>query len=297
MTDPAPVPTHAPTPVLTSGFAALAADYDLILSDVWGVVHNGVMATQEACDALERFRAGGGTVVLISNAPRPGDAVREHLRQLKVPASTHDGIVTSGDVTRALVAGRPGQSLYHLGPQRDASLFAGLDVAFAPAKSAEYVVCSGLFDDETETPDDYRESLGGMAQRRLTMICANPDIVVERGDRLLFCAGALAELYGEMGGEVIYTGKPHGPIYQQALAVAREARGKAVPPARVIAVGDSIRTDVTGADANGLDCVFVTAGIHAEELGGHDTPDMARLRELFATAGVAPRAVMRRLRW
>ena len=292
-----------PAPILLPGFAALAADYDVVLSDVWGVVHNGVVATPEACDALQRFRAGGGTVVLISNAPRPGDAVRAHLGQLKVPESAYDGIVTSGDVTRALVAGRPGQSLYHLGPQRDASLFAGLDVAFRAGR--ERRICGVLGPVRRRDRDARRLSRSAWPHDAKAPHDAVRQSRYRGGTRhkaAVYCAGALADLYADMGGEVIYTGKPHGPIYRQALAVAQTGRNNAPhantkPQPRVIAVGDSIRTDVTGADANGLDCIFVTAGIHAEELGGHETPDMAKLGGLFAAAGVAPRAVMRRLRW
>jgi HAD superfamily hydrolase (TIGR01459 family) len=235
--------------------------------------------------------------VLISNAPRPGKQVIHFLDHLKVIREAYDGIVTSGDVTVAVVAGRPGQTLFHLGPERDHSIFAGLDVTFVPVETADYVVCSGLFDDETETAEDYREVLGRMRARGLFMVCANPDVVVERGDRLVYCAGAIADLYKTMGGEVLYAGKPYRPIYDQALAEAENAHGKATPLARVLAIGDSVRTDVAGAATLGVDCLFLTAGIHAEELGGRDTPDPAVLGAIFAGANVAPKAVMRRLVW
>ena len=284
-------------PAFRDRFSELASAYDVILSDVWGVVHNGVAAMPEAGEALARFRKGGGTVVLISNAPRPGKQVIHFLDHLGVIRDAYDGIVTSGDVTVAVVAARPGQTLFHVGPERDHSIFAGLDVTFAPLETADYVVCSGLFDDETETAEDYRELLGRMRTRGLFMVCANPDVVVERGDRLVYCAGAIADLYKTMGGEVLYAGKPYRPIYDQALAEAESAHGKATPLARVLAIGDSVRTDVAGAATLGVDCLFLTAGIHAEELGGRDTPDPAVLRTIFAGANVAPKAVMRRLVW
>ena len=268
-----------------------------MLSDVWGVVHNGVKAFPEACDVLARFRVGGGTVILITNAPRPGDIVMRMLDRLGVARAAYDGIVSSGDVTRGVIAARANESVFHLGPERDHSIFAGLDVRFAPVETADYVVCSGLFNDETETPEDYRALLGTIRARGLVMVCANPDVVVERGDRLVYCAGAIADLYGALGGEVLYAGKPHRPIYQQAVGKAVAARGKNVALGRVLAIGDSVRTDLKGAQTFGIDCLFVTTGIHADELGSRDNPDAGALGTIFASAGTAPKAVMRRLAW
>lgn len=287
----------APSPAFTSHFGTMASNYDAVLSDVWGVVHNGVVATPEACDALERFRAQGGTVVLITNAPRPGEVViRTMLDPLKVPRAAYDGIISSGDVTRALITARGDQRVFHIGPPRDLPMFAGLEARVSPLDSADYVVCSGLTDDTVETPDDYRDLIAKMRARNLPMICANPDIVVERGDALIYCAGAIADRYAEAGGEVTYAGKPYRPIYEQALAIAQSARG-AHDRKRVLAIGDSIRTDLKGAEAFGIDCLFVTAGIHAEELGERDNPDAAAVRGIFSKAGVYPKAVMRRLAW
>jgi HAD superfamily hydrolase (TIGR01459 family) len=277
---------------ITEHFATLAGDYDVLLSDIWGVVHNGVTAYAAACDALVRFRAKGGRVILITNAPRPSDVVAHQLAALHVPREAYDGIVSSGDVTRAVIRSRAGQSVFHLGPERDKPVFAGLEVRFAPLESADYVVCTGLDDDEVETPDDYRARFETMRARNLFMVCANPDVVVERGSTLVYCAGALADLYAGMGGEVLYAGKPHRPIYDQALALAP---GHAL--ARVLAIGDSVRTDLTGAHAFGVDFLFVTAGIHGQELGARDNPDNAILRKLFTAAGRPPKAVMHALAW
>jgi HAD superfamily hydrolase (TIGR01459 family) len=278
-------------------FSDLAPDYDVLLCDVWGVVHNGVAAFPEACEALSRFRGGGGTVVLVTNAPRPGDAVGRILDRMGAPREAYDGITSSGDVTRSIIASRPGQRAFHLGPQRDVPMFTGLDVVMSPLETADYVVCSGLFDDTTETPETYRGMLETMRARALFMVCANPDIVVERGATLVYCAGAIADLYVTLGGEVLFCGKPHAPIYEAALATAAAARGQPTPRARILAIGDSVRTDLTGAAAFGLDCLFVTAGIHAEELGHRDDPDRKALDDIFAAAGIAPKAVMRRLVW
>jgi HAD superfamily hydrolase (TIGR01459 family) len=285
-------------PPIIDHFATLAAGYDVVLSDVWGVVHNGVAATPAACDALGRFRANGGTVVLITNAPRPGEVVASiTLDRFGVPRTAYDGIVSSGDVTRALVAARAGQRLFHIGPPRDLPIFDGLDAPIAPLESADYAVCSGLTDDTVETPQDYHELIERMRVRSLPMICANPDVVVERGDKLVYCAGAIADLYAAAGGEVIFAGKPYRPIYDQAVAIAQAAHGAPVAHHRIVAIGDSVRTDLKGAAAFGIDCVFVTAGIHAEELGGRDKPNAAALSDIFAAAGLFPKAVMRQLAW
>ena len=214
-------------PPFIAHFATLAGDYDVALCDVWGVVHNGVVAAPEACDALTRFRERGGTVVLITNAPRPGERVaRTILDRLGVPSAAYDGIISSGDVTRALIAARAGARVFHIGPERDLPLFDGLDSPMAPLERADYVVCSGLLDDTVETPRDYEELVARMHARALPMICANPDVVVERGDKLVYCAGAIADLYAAAGGDVVYAGKPYRPIYEQALA---SRRGRARP--------------------------------------------------------------------
>ncbi len=287
----------AATPTLLPHFSSLAPDYDVLLCDVWGVVHNGIAALPEACDALMRARARGAVVVMITNAPRPREAVAGQLRHFHVPSETWDAIVSSGDVTRRVVEARHGKSVHVIGPERDRPIFSGLNVKFAPLETADYVVCTGLLDDDTETPDDYRERLQAMLARKLFMVCANPDVVVERGERLVYCAGAIADLYATMGGEVLYAGKPYRPIYDLALERAAEAAGREVPLSRVLAIGDSLRTDLKGARTAGVDFLFMTAGIHAEELGGRETPDMAALNSAFVAAGDVPKAVMRRLAW
>jgi HAD superfamily hydrolase (TIGR01459 family) len=284
-------------PPFTDHFAALASGYDVVLCDVWGVVHNGEVASRDACDALTRFRRQGGTIVLVTNAPRPGAVVTRMLDRLEVPRDAYDGIVSSGDVTRALMAARAGQRVFHIGPERDLPIFEGLDLRIAPVDSADYVLCSGLFDDTVETPQDYAALVATMRGRQLLMICANPDVVVERGEQLVYCAGAVADVYAAAGGEVLYAGKPYRPIYEQALATAQATRGRPAAPHRVLAIGDSVRTDLMGAAAFGIECLFVTGGIHAEELGGREAPDAGALGDIFAAAGAYPKAVMRRLAW
>ena len=267
---------------------------EIILSDIWGVVHNGLESFPEACEALHTFRQQGGTVILITNAPRPADSVQRQLRKLGVADETYDAIVSSGDLTRHFVAEHPGKKIHWVGPERDSSIHRGLDAPLTPLEQADYIICTGLFDDETESAEDYRAMMQQARERKLPLVCANPDIVVERGDRLIYCAGAIAELYRELGGEVVFYGKPHRPIYERAMALAAERRGQSVPLDRVLAIGDSVRTDLTGALGFGIDCLFVTRGIHSEEFEGIDQLDAASVKELF---GHPPRALTRELRW
>jgi HAD superfamily hydrolase (TIGR01459 family) len=272
----------------------LVAGVDVVLSDIWGVVHNGLASFPEACEALHTFRARGGAVILITNAPRPADSVQRQLRKLGVADDIYDSIVSSGDLTRNFVTSRLGQSMYWIGPERDNSIYRGLDAKFAPLEQADYIVCTGPFDDETESAEDSREMMMQALARKLTLVCANPDIVVERGDRLIYCAGAIAELYRELGGDVVFYGKPHRPIYDQAIALAKAKLGTETPLSRVLAIGDSVRTDLAGAHSYGIDCLFVTRGIHAGEFEGIERMDSIAVKELF---GHPPKALMRELRW
>ncbi len=285
-----------------AGLGELAGGYDAALCDVWGVLHNGREAFRAASDALVEFRRGGGVVVLLTNAPRPNPPIREQVLRLGVSPDAFDAIVTSGDVTVRLIAERIELPVRHIGPERDLSLFeeaarqAGAQPRLTGAEEAAYALCTGLFDDETETPEDYRERLSAMAARKLPFICANPDLIVHRGSKTIFCAGALAKLYGEVGGEPIYAGKPHAPIYRVALAAAESALGRTLSVSRTLAIGDGMRTDIAGAAAQGLDTLFVSAGIHHGEVHGDEsleTPEA--LERLFARERLWPSATIERL--
>ncbi|MBA1158442.1 TIGR01459 family HAD-type hydrolase [Microvirga mediterraneensis] len=256
-------------PAHVEGLQSLADRYDLVLCDVWGVLHNGIKAYEAASDALTRFRAGGGRVVLVSNAPRPGASVGTQLDGFGVPRTAYDAIVTSGDLTRLAIEERIDRIVHHIGPPRDMPIYDGLDVRFGSVDEADYVVCSGFDNDEEETVEDYRPTLEAMLRRDLLMVCANPDLIVERGHMILPCAGTIALAYEEMGGKVFYAGKPHGPVYDRALSVAAGLNGRAVSKDRVLAVGDAIRTDIAGAVGYGIDSLMIARGIHAEELGLH----------------------------
>jgi HAD superfamily hydrolase (TIGR01459 family) len=289
----------AQLPPVVDALAPLAQRYDLFLCDVWGVVHNGVAAFPAANEALTRARAAGVTVIMISNAPRPGAVVKKQIGRYGVPASAYDDVATSGDVTREELAARPGARVFHLGAVRDLPNYEGLDVTLVDLDHADLVVCTGPFHDETETPDDYRELLARIKARDLLLICANPDIVVERGDRLIWCAGALAAIYDELGGKTIYAGKPYAPIYKTCFARATALRGREVPRSRVLAIGDGLKTDLLGAARQKIDCLFITRGIHAADFGLDDRGGMDRdkLARAFAEAGAAPVAIMRELIW
>ncbi|MFD1695311.1 TIGR01459 family HAD-type hydrolase [Roseibium aestuarii] len=288
----------ASSPLLVSGLRDLASEYDGILSDVWGVLHNGVSAFSAAHEALTAYRQeAGGAVVLITNAPRPNEPIREQLAHLGVPQTAFDDIVTSGDVTRELLATHPGAKVFHMGPERDLTLYDGLDVTLTGEDDADLIGCTGLFDDENETPDDYRDQLQRLAARGLPFVCANPDIVVERGDRLIWCAGALGRLYEDFGGPLSIVGKPHKPIYDSAKGRLARIKGAALDESRILAVGDGLPTDIRGADSQGLDVLFVTAGIHASDFGPADQPDEALIRRRLAEEGLSARAAIPRLVW
>lgn len=280
---------------LPAGFAELAPSIEVLICDVWGVVHNGQSAHPAACAALERFRSGGGVVVMVSNSPRPSPDVIVQMAGLGVGRGAFDAIITSGDVTRGLIGERAGQTLVHIGPERDLSLFAGLDMRFAGAADADYCVCTGFRDDETETPEDYADMLAAMAARGLTMICANPDLIVERGDRLIPCAGAMAQAYEKRGGVAIYAGKPHPPVYERALGLAASVLGREPDRARVKAIGDAIRTDIAGAQAMGFESILLLEGIHWGDVGQEAWRDAHG--EWLAAQSVRPTYVMRKLVW
>ena len=291
MTQPESIP-------LIDGLSTLVSRYDLILCDVWGVLHNGVSAYPKAADALSRFRDGGGLVVLISNAPRPGPSITAQLDEFGVSRSAYDAILTSGDLTRLAIEERPGQVLHHIGPPRDLPIFEGLDLRFGPIEEADYVVCSGFDYDERETIDDYASRLEAMRARELPMICANPDLVVERGEIIVPCAGTIALAYEQMGGSVFYAGKPHRPVYERALAVGAGLKGQAVSKERVLAIGDAIRTDIVGAVSFGIDALMVARGIHTRELNLHLGPLVSQhVQDWVALQTARPTAITDVLAW
>jgi len=285
-------------PPILSAAGALLGGYDVILCDVWGVVHNGRDAFTTACTALERFRRGGGTVVLLSNAPVPNDAVAAMLDWRRVPRSAYDVIVSSGDIALSHVV-RHGYVRHHaVGPlDRDAALFRRLPGKPVALADADSIVCSGLADDETETAESYRPLLEVALARRLPFVCANPDLVVDVAGRLYICAGAIAAIYEEMGGSVFWAGKPHAPAYAAALARAADIRGIPTPLRRTLAIGDALRTDLRGAERAGIDAMFIGAGIHRHDCMTADELDPDKLARLFAPGSPRAIAAMPVLAW
>jgi HAD superfamily hydrolase (TIGR01459 family) len=293
--------SHVP---FIAGLREIAEDYDAILCDGWGVLIDGRRHFPEAAEALKRFRAKGGTVVLITNASRPDEEVRRQLLGLGVPQDCFDDLVSAGELALREIVARDGQAVYHLGPARDDGLFReaarrlGAPIMRVGPESADYVVCTGLFDERNETPADYDEQLATLKARDLTMLCANPDIVVAIGNDLVYCAGALAERYAAIGGRVLTFGKPRAPIYAAALERLKILHGGEVDKSRALAIGDGAFTDLAGAGRAGLDCLFIIHGVHREELhpeGG--ALDETALESLFTRAGARPKALARELFW
>lgn len=288
-----------------TGLQAFADRYDVLLCDLWGVMHDGCEVFRPAVVALERFRAKGGTVVFITNAPRPREPVLAQIAGLGLPDAAFDAIVTSGDVTIAAIAARGPRPIYHIGPPRDRALFdamtrqSGRSPTLTTLAEAELVVVTSLSDDCTETPADYADQLAAMRARKLPLICANPDIVVHVGEQLIYCGGALAQAYEALGGETVLAGKPHAPIYEAALALAGRHRAQPLDRRRVLAIGDGLVTDGVGAARQDLDFLFVTSGIHRDDL--HPGPaaplDEQRYAEAVAVLARAPVAAVQHLSW
>ncbi len=279
-------------------FAEIAPRYRAMLCDLWGCYHNGLTPYAEAVAALRAYRAAGGIVLLLTNAPRPVEGVRRFLAGIGAPEDTHDGVLSSGEVcARAIRAGRHGRRLLYLGPDRDTGMLEASEAEAVDVGRAEAILCTGLRDDRTETPETYAEEMADWRARGLPMLCANPDIVVDRGEERLYCAGALAQAYAEIGGEVAYFGKPHAPVYAAALEALAEIAGEPLAPEEVVGVGDGILTDVAGAAEAGMATVFVTGGIAAPELGPDPlSPDPERLAAFLSAQGQTPTHWVSRLR-
>jgi HAD superfamily hydrolase (TIGR01459 family) len=279
------------------GLSSIASNYDAALSDVWGVLHNGIAAHASACEALVNFRAAGRRVVLITNAPRPSASVIALLDRLGVPREAYDAIVSSGDITRGMLEGYRGRIIHYVGPPRENdALFDGLDITLGPAEAADAVVVTDL-DTDDDTPDMYEERIALWRRRNLPLIAANPDRVVEHGERIIYCGGAVADLYEAHGGRILMAGKPYRPIYKEAQRLAEEAAGHPLERRRILAIGDSVRTDAIGAANYDLDLMFITGSIHAEELDAFGKPDPAAIRALVAPSGANLAGFMPRLAW
>lgn len=262
------------------------------LVDIWGVLHNGVAAFPSAIHALRTYRNQRGHVLLISNAPRPAARVAEQLIKLGVPNDAYDGIITSGDVTRGLLEKAGAVPALHIGPARDLGIYDGLALTLSAEADAQLIVCTGLFDDTNETAENYRVQLSRLAVRQAPMLCANPDLMVERGNQIIPCAGAIAALYETLGGAVTYAGKPHAPIYTAALHRVAQSIGRHPQPSEVLCIGDGLLTDIKGAHAQGLPMLFIASGVHVA-----DGLTTEALDQLFATTPYRPMGAQAVLTW
>jgi HAD superfamily hydrolase (TIGR01459 family) len=288
-----------PVPRLISGLSEIAPGHDALICDIWGVLHDGRSVFPAAADALTRFRVERGPVILLTNAPRTPAEVAAQCASYGVPADCYDAIVSSGGAAREELERRSRQGtvpLYYIGPDRDLPMIQGLDISRTGIDQAKVALCIGLVDDLNETPDDYGDVLKAMRARGLTMLCANPDIKVLRGSRMIWCGGALARDYELLGGRVIYYGKPHAAMYEAALAKAGRAAEtvQRQRPKAPLAIGDGLFTDVKGANDAGLDVLFVADGIHGEEIEPYT---QAHLADLFQRNNLTAAAATRSLRW
>lgn len=285
-------------PAILEHAAPLMMERDVIFCDVWGVVHNGVTAFENACRALETFRAGGGTVILVSNAPVPKHRVADMLDSRHVPRSAWDDIVSSGDIALAHVTERNYQRLYCIGPRdRDAALFSILPGRAVELSDAEAIICTGLNDDRRETPEDYHDVLERALAHRVPFVCANPDLIVDVGGTLLYCAGAIADLYERMGGEIYWAGKPYLNAYETAHRKAEALRNTNVEKSRILVIGDALRTDIKGAENYGCDALFIASGIHRHETVDGIDLSATKLADLFGPGAPPAVGAMIELAW
>ncbi len=289
------------TPIIPA-LAEIAPRYDVLFCDLWGCLHNGVAVFPAAVTALQDFRKAGGTVILVTNSPRPSRSVAAQLEGLGAPADCYDDIASSGDAAQAaMAAGLYGRKVYHIGPQRDLPFFSDADgtpyeIERVPLEEAEGIICTGLFDDRTETPTDYRLTIATGVNRGLKLLCANPDVIVDVGETRIYCAGAIAEAYAKAGGTSHYYGKPHAPIYQLARQRAEAVRGEEIRDAHILCIGDGINTDIRGAVGEGLDALFVTGGLAANETNTTDQPEQAKLDDFLKASSLSATAAIGFLR-
>ena len=280
-------------PLLIKGLHEIANDYNAILCDVWGVLHNGHDPFAGADRALAQFREAGGKVLLLSNAPRPGTAVVARLDEIGVSREAYDDILTSGDVARALLAdrGQQSQTCHHIGPAKDADLLAGIDIQFTGIDEADFILLSGMNDDTVDTPEDYLSAMDTWHARDLQLVCANPDRQVQFGDRVIYCAGAVAEIYEQNGGDVVWLGKPYQPVYERARAQLNDMLD-AHP--RILAIGDGPKTDIPGAQRAGIDALFISGGLASAFQNLHTAEQIGAVLDAENTHALA---AMRHLVW
>lgn len=283
----------SPVPQPVAGLAALRESYNALLCDVWGVLHNGRQAFDGAYDCLKNWRDGGGKVLLLSNAPRPGRTVAAQLDRMGVAGDAFDAVLTSGDVAQQMTLQRikDGQRCFHVGPDKDMDLIDDAKIPLSGLEEADFILFTGMYDDDVETPDDYRDMMATWQARNLPVLCANPDRKVQMADKVIYCAGAVAELYEQAGGEVVWLGKPYLPVYTQA----RKKLAAMLDEPKILAVGDGPKTDIPGAANAGLDALFISGGLAGASGHAIDTPE--EIAALLAEENTFAHYAMRHLVW
>jgi len=285
---------------LITSLSQISDRYDALFVDLWGCLHNGMRPFPDAVAALARYKESGGKVILLTNAPRPKPSVIKQLDKIGVPSTIWDDVVSSGDAAQAaMLSGVVGRKVYHIGPDKDEGFFTQISSDLADLgtvervslEEAEGIVCTGPFDEQTETPQDYHQPFLYAKTKGLKLLCANPDIVVDMGETRIYCAGALAAYFTEIGGESLYFGKPYPPIYD--LARRRlNALGGDVEPSRILAIGDGIRTDIKGAIGEDIDSLFLTAGLAAAQTQTDGAPNPEKLDAFLNTEKFDPTFTM-----
>lgn len=271
----------------------ISQNYDIILCDIWGVIHNGQKLFSGSISALQKARENGIKVILLTNSPRPSLSVIEHMQSLGLFKKFWDHIVTSGDLTHHLIAQGP-RNIFFIGEKKDLVLFEGLDIQIVGEQDAETIICTGLYNTEREVPEVYTELLKRFAQRQIPFICANPDILVNRGNNIIHCAGSLALIYRNLNGIVKMIGKPHLPIYNMALKKASDSCYP-LDKKRILAIGDGIETDIKGAIEAGLASLYVGKGIHFHEYLENQKINVKMIENFFINKNINPNWWMPRL--
>lgn len=276
---------------IITAFSEISQNYDVVFCDVWGVIHNGKEQFPDATKALKEYRENGGKVILISNSPRPCDLIPPQLASMNIGNDIYDAIVTSGDAT-IMEARKHGTKALRLGPPKDDEFFRRIGVEYVEIQNAQFIVCTGPRDDLNESAESYRNELREMVSHNLPFICANPDKMVQHGEKIIPCGGALADIYEELGGKVIMAGKPFAPIYAMTRAKAYEVLEHVIEDDRILCIGDGLKTDVLGANNQRLDCLFIADGIHASELLGKYGLDEAKTVKFLRENGLVAKFAM-----
>lgn len=265
--------------------AQISNQYDAVFCDIWGVIHNGRAQFPNAIIALKAFREQGKKVILISNSPRPSPHIPPQLQTMDIDNSCYDAIVTSGDAT-IMTAREYGQSAYRLGPPKDDIFFSAIGVNYVDIDKAQYIVCTGPRDDLNESAESYRDELAQLVKHNLPFICANPDKMVQHGDKIIPCGGALADIYEELGGKVVMAGKPYSPIYEMVLKEATKLLGHTPDNSKILCIGDGLKTDVLGANNQNYDCLFIADGIHANDMKDENGLSATKTQAFLENAGL-----------